>query len=119
MALKALRRAGLTGRHLRKAQYQTLWIDRHAACASFDGDRTHALQEAEEALCLIRRHGHCDVAHMGAAVFHLRTHGMEQLAKRLRKLSKKRNLVAHPDPSFLSDLEHALRSVRPASVVSQ
>jgi hypothetical protein len=96
-----------------------LWIDRHAARARFDGGHAHVLQESEAALALIRRHVHGEVTHMGAAVFHLRTHGMEQLAKRLRKLSKTTNLVAHPDPSFVADLEHALTTHRLPSEVGE
>ena len=85
-ALMALRRGGLSGRRLKRAQYQTLWVDRPAACARADGDHAPVLQESEAASSLIKRRGHGEIAHMGAAVFHRRTYGMEHLAKRLWKL---------------------------------
>ena len=74
--LDGLAPGGVSGRHPKRAQYQSLWVDRHTACARVDGDHALVLQESEAALRLIKRHGHGEFARTGAAVFHRRTQGM-------------------------------------------
>ena len=63
----------------------------------------------EEVQCLLALLG---TSSMGTAVQALRDKGEPQLAKRLQRLSKCRNLAAHPDVTLKADIEAVVVSVK-------
>ena len=110
-ALRAAKASGSSGRELRRLQWQALECSRGTSPDVPDGQCVLAwrleevLQVAEEVAGRpFRRAG--DVAQV------LKGDKFASLRRRLQRLSRGRNVEAHPDPSLVQDLQRALGAVR-------
>jgi hypothetical protein len=105
VALRAIKESGLTGQLARAAVF--IAMQQGKASQPRDGGHAAALEGMEAALLAVARASGLGKPTLTVAKEWLRRHGQpgQALASRLGRLSKARNVAAHPDLSLTLDIE--------------
>jgi hypothetical protein len=113
-AIEAVMNTCMTGQAQRRAIYAAMAVDRQAWSTS-EVQPSSALYEMEKILALGAKWAGLPSVSVGDMTRRLRADGLTALAKRVQKLSKVRNVAAHPDVSLMTELLEALD--KPVGVV--